>query len=314
MQYKEYIHKMSNTKSEIPQSLMDGLDMVAKSANNDPLLLHKVCRNKNVTLDIVELLLKVRLAAAYTATTVFSWDHINDSTAYPLHLACCNEHCPSSVIQQLLEFYPDAIKHFCALDKWDPHPEFEEHVIYGLPLSYYLSRTVNVDIDTVKMLVGAYPQAVIDVGDDDKTASFLPIHTLLKNPNILKMADIVQYLVRECPNSIDQIAGYSQYPLHIACANKDIDAKIIQIILDAAQVDYDADHLPIHSLCANRELDDKAALDILHLLLNRYPGWAQTFAEAGGGLPLHCAAGDGNRSPNFAKYSLMPILNLCGWG
>ena len=45
---------MSDTKSEIPQSLMDGLDIVAKSAN-DPLLLHKVCRNKNVTLEIVKM-------------------------------------------------------------------------------------------------------------------------------------------------------------------------------------------------------------------------------------------------------------------
>ena len=79
-------------KLDIPKSLMDGLDMVAKSAN-DPLLLHKVCQNKNVTLDIVQLLLNVRLAAAYTHTTDFAWDFIKDSTAYPLHLACYNDVC-----------------------------------------------------------------------------------------------------------------------------------------------------------------------------------------------------------------------------
>ena len=89
---------MSDTKSDIPQSIMDGLDLVAKSANNDPLLLHKVCQNKNVTLEIVQLLLKVNLAAAVTPTTEFAWqfdDELKESTAYPLHLACCNEQCPS---------------------------------------------------------------------------------------------------------------------------------------------------------------------------------------------------------------------------
>ena len=298
---------MSDNKLDIPQPLLDGLDLVAKSANNDPLLLHKVCQNKNVTLEIVQLLLKVNLAAAVTPTTEFAWqfdDELKESTAYPLHLACCNEQCPSSVIKQLLEFYPDATKHFCALDKWDPHPEFEEHVIYGLPLNYYLSRTDNIDIGTVKMLVGAYPQAVIDTGDDDETASFLPIHTLLKNPNLSKMANIVQYLVGVSTSSIDQIAGYSQHPLHIACANKDIDAKIIQIILDAfdsAQVDLD--HLPIHNLCANRDIDDVAALDILHLLLNRYPGWLRegTGLVGNAALPLHFAVGVGKKSPEFCK-------------
>ena len=125
---------MSDTKSNIPQSLMDGLDLVAKSANNDRFLLHKVCRNKNVTLDIVQLLLKVNPAAVNTPTAEFSWDFIEDSTAYPLHLACCNEQCHSSVVQLLVGFNPNALRHFCALDKWNPYPRFDQHVIYALPL------------------------------------------------------------------------------------------------------------------------------------------------------------------------------------
>ena len=227
-------------KLDIPQSLMDGLDIVAKSAN-DSLLLHKVCRNKNVTLDIVQLLFKVNPAAAYTATGKFAWeecegsawDHINDSTAYPLHLACYNEHCPSSVIQHLLVLYPDATKHFCALDKWKPHPEFHELELYGLPLSYYLSRTVNVDIETVKLLVGAYPLALLDTNGDDEhdtTAGYLPIHTLLNNPNVSQMTDIGQYLVREF-NSIRKSAGYGNHPLHIACANKNMMQRLFKCYL-----------------------------------------------------------------------------------
>ena len=85
------------------------------------------------------------------------------------------------------------------------------------------------------------------------------------------------------------------------------DAKIIQMLLEAsdlAQVSYtngSDPHLPIHSLCANRELDDEAALDILQLLLNRYPGWVREGTDEEGYLPLHCAVGDGNKSLEFCK-------------
>ena len=306
-----HTYKMSdnNNKLDIPKSLMDGLDIVAKSANNDPLLLHKVCRNKNVTLEIVQLLLKDNPAAANTPTGEFAWEEYEDSTAYPIHLACRNKHCPSSVIKLLVELNPNHLRHFCVLDEWNPHRQhFQECPPYGLPLHYYLSRTDNIDIETVRMLIKAYPQALIDLDEenDDNIDRYLPIHTLLNNPNVSQMADIVNLLFSVYPGHlIKQHAAYGAYPLHIACENKNMDAKIVQILLelsDSAQVDYDIEpHLPIHSLCANREIDDEAALDILQLLLKQYPGWVQIEAGGGGGLPLHCAAGDGNRSPEFCK-------------
>ena len=123
------------------------------------------------------------------------------------------------------------------------------------------------------MLIRAYPQALIDTGDYDKTSGHLPIHALLSNPNVSQMTDIVHLLFSVYPGHIiKQDAGHGTYPLHIACENSNIDTRIIQIILDlsvSAQVDYNAGYpppyLPIHSLCANRELDDEAALDILRL-------------------------------------------------
>ena len=33
--------------------------------------------------------------------------------SYLLHLACYNEHCPTSIINLLVEKYPDALRHFC---------------------------------------------------------------------------------------------------------------------------------------------------------------------------------------------------------
>ena len=37
------------------------------------------------------------------------------------------------------------------------HEDFAE----GLPLHYYVARKTNVDIDTIKMLIEAYPQAMV---------------------------------------------------------------------------------------------------------------------------------------------------------
>ena len=40
--------------------------------------------------------------------------------------------------------------------------------IRGLPIHYYLARESNADLDTVKLLVEAHPEALLDNDNDAK--------------------------------------------------------------------------------------------------------------------------------------------------
>ena len=76
--------------------------------------------------------------------------------------------------QICVEKYADAISKF-ALVKSGLECGCD-HFIEGLPIHYYLSRTSNLDIDTVKMLVQVYPDSLMS--SDDEMECY-PIHILL---------------------------------------------------------------------------------------------------------------------------------------
>ena len=61
-----------------------------------------------------------------------------------------------------------------------------------LPLHFDLSKTYNKDIQLEKLMVTAHPEALVIASDDD--AKIRPIHTLLSNPSINELIDILQFL------------------------------------------------------------------------------------------------------------------------
>ena len=176
---------------------------------------HMACMNKNVTLEIIEYLFDVYPNAAGIRTTYFCT--YRENAVYPLHLCCYNENCPSSVIKIVYEKYPVAIFEFslvksgleCGID----------HFIEGLPIHYYLSRSSNVDIDTVKMLVQAYPDSLI-TGDDEMGC--YPIHALLCNINVSNLLDILAYLIESEPISIRIADAWRRRALHIAWGAREL--------------------------------------------------------------------------------------------
>lgn len=143
--------------------------------------------SKSVTLEIVEYVLDEFPDAATvesedeTSYNVcgesFGLDRFDTYRTFPLHLACHNQYCPSSIISLLIKRYSTALEH---------HAPFGYHFAVGaydgtdgLPLHYYVARKTNVDIETTKMLIEAYPQAM--VGDDEMY--FTPMHAMVNNPN-----------------------------------------------------------------------------------------------------------------------------------
>ena len=246
--------------------------------------LHYACTNKNITLEIVKYLLDT-----FPNTKMNEWSTSDfcpnyATEAYPLHLACCNKDCPNEVIMFLVEHYPPALKHLCIVDQGinPSHPDF---YIQGLPLHFYLTRTSNVDIDTVKMMVEAYPQCLTTV---DRNWQCYPIHLALSEQHYIDL-EIVKYFLELEPASIRLVNGDDATPLHLACYNGHLTLEIYQFILnawpEAIHMRTDRGYLPLHHLCCNENLDDYVSLEVLQYMISIDPMLPP-------GLPLHVACGE----------------------
>lgn len=111
---------------------------------------------------------------------------------YPLHLACYNQYCPSSIVSLLIEKHQHALKHFAHVGNHFSCGDYD-HFIKGLPLHYYVARESNVYIDMIRMLVDAYPQSLFDTDGDVR---FTPLHAMLNNPNKnVNNLKIIKYLL-----------------------------------------------------------------------------------------------------------------------
>jgi len=230
--------------------------------------------NKKVTLEIIQCLLDINPNSA-----VVRFNCINNN-AFPLHLACCNESCPDSIIELLIEENPEALGRFCHT-KWIWPDDYDTttHSTGFLPLHYYLARQKNVNIDTVKMLVEAYPEALVDMA---------PIHVALSNPYINSLCDVIMYLFGADPSRIQGTAI-----LHFVCRLKRVDLDVVKLILNTSPDlvwQRSRRMLPIHILCNNYELEEDVSIGILHCLLNVDPtlaGERDRYSE----LPIHLAIG-----------------------
>ena len=239
--------------------------------------------------------------------------------AYPLHLACYNEHCPGTVIQLLIKEDPALCK-----VKGKVRDDNNTHSIFApaqLPVHYYLSRNVNVDIGTVK---------VFDT--KDQGPGYYPIHALLSNSNINHMQDILQYLVNAEPLSLLE-TDQGRLPLNIACCNKAVNLSIVELLFNSIPernrnlIDGHNKH-PIHELSLNSKLDDDVSLEILRFMLDIDPTISQVRDTIK--IPIHYAVGHGNKSLEFCKLLIdaypeslkvealfngsLPIHEACGHG
>eukprot|EP00579_Thalassiosira_antarctica_P015115 CAMPEP_0201944838 /NCGR_PEP_ID=MMETSP0903-20130614/53596_1 /ASSEMBLY_ACC=CAM_ASM_000552 /TAXON_ID=420261 /ORGANISM="Thalassiosira antarctica, Strain CCMP982" /LENGTH=944 /DNA_ID=CAMNT_0048487893 /DNA_START=264 /DNA_END=3100 /DNA_ORIENTATION=- len=257
------------------------------NAIRDSTFLHRACMNKRVTLEIIVCLLDA-----------FPW--ATDRTtmgSYPLHLACRNASCSMSIIQLLAKKNPSALRHS------SPSREFSD----TLPLYCYLRRRSNMDLDTVKILVDAYPEALATANGDWRFR-FTPLHVLLANPSIADCCDIVQFLVEAEPSSLQLNCCCDGVPLHVACLNVNTNLKIVQILLhawpEATRSRDDRDSywkLPIHIFCqVYRKMDETTSLGILILLVITDP---QTVEEPDryGELPIHSVLRHSKKSLEFCK-------------
>ena len=97
---------------------------------------------------------------------------------------------------------------------------------------------------------------------------------------------------------------YGQTPLHVACNNRNMTARTVQLLVDywigSTYEMADWPGLPLHCLCMNEKMnDDEEALEILRILLQSNPGSVSQLCDEDGCLPIHRAVC--YRSPEFCE-------------
>lgn len=252
---------------------------------------------------------------------------VHRTSAYPLHLACLNSNCHPIIILEILEKKPDAIYHQCVIGREIQTRDYDHSTVEGLPLHYYLSRTSNVDLHLVKLLVEKDEDALVTA---DEESNFAPIHVICCNPGVNNMLDVLKFLINSDTESVQYDGGFGRVPFLMACANNNASLTLLELILDywpeaIHQQDVCGDKA-MHLLSRNSELDDVKSEQIFHYLLQKsYESSRETNFD--GYLPLHCAAS--NKSPRFCKLLIdvypeslkiedeegcLPFHNACRYG
>ncbi len=124
--------------------------------------------------------------------------------------------------------------------------------------------------------------------------------------NELVTEGILRYLLEYFPNAVsatDEDDGAT--PLDRLCHNKNATLRMVQFLIDAHpeslhREDNDG-YIPLHKLCINENLEDTTAVDILGLLLERYPEAVRRVENKYGATPIHMACGVGSKSLEFCR-------------
>jgi len=281
---------------------------------------HRVCMNKNVTLDIIQSLLNTFPKAAEWPThyycpsiiaSEFSYPEDNEKTlAYPLHLCCYNEHCNSDVIELLVGLFPKPLDKVCIIGdgiRVGHYNYWDCDYIQTVPIGYYFARDSNISIDAVRVLVEANPESLMT---DCFWWEVFPLHIALVNNGNIKesdLFDIVTFCIEAKPFSVEMIDGTERTLLHVACLEGAANLELVRYIYSkwpAAIQRADRDgRLPLHDLCDSC-IELSSSLDILRFLLINAPASVREADYPNVHLPIHIAIGWGHKSFAFCKILL----------
>jgi len=141
-------------------------------------LLHNVLWNKRVTLEIIEYLLDKfpGAAAVESESHKHQYEKFGTINTYPLHLACHNQHCPSSIITLLMEKHKHALKHFAYAGDLFSCGDYDDYA-KGLPLHYYVARASNKSMMTIVVYIIPSTSLLLPFALAlDTTSTYLPKH------------------------------------------------------------------------------------------------------------------------------------------
>jgi len=268
--------------------------------------------NKEVLIEIVEWMLSAYPGVA----SLYDVDGV-----LPIHAACFNTKCPSPIVEMLAKDYPEALGKTCLVcdgeqDGLACHGYDGTWYFDGLPISYYLARTDDLHISTVKLLVELYPDALMKAEAYEARRTCYPIHAITGNQNISHLKEVLEYVIECEPSSIRLTVNEDENqrtPLNMACSNADTSLEMVKLLVNAwpegtRHRDNSGEfgggsegYLPIHNLCNNYNLDAAVSRDILQVLIDADPSSPKERDSSESYLPIHYAAGYGNKSLEFCK-------------
>ena len=126
----------------------------------------------------------------------------------PIHEACANESVPLSVIQALVQAYPDSAR-------------VTESAYHRLPLHIVCRKTANAQV--VKFLLEQYADAALE----PDALGRLPLHYVLSNG---ADDDIVDLLLQYGPDAARGVDKKGWFPLHVACSMGASTRVILQLL------------------------------------------------------------------------------------
>jgi len=329
---------------------MDGMDIdngsEPSSIKNVIKDLDELCASVN---DLSLSALKAKLDLL-PSTSIECTKYMNYYSEYPfLHSACINKNVTLEMIQLLLDKFSE-VAEFYAI--------YRTSTEKGLPIHFILIRSVDaVNIDIVKVLIKAYPQALLI---NDNFFNLTPLQTVLYNHNIDNLLEVVMFLLETEPSSIHMVDEDQRTSLHkvCSCVNKKANLAVVQYIYhqlpDACQLRDAHGYLPADYLIltetdkdyAEDELDilqfmisvdpsflrlenikgripifqavSKKSTEVCKVLINAYPESLRI--ESNHCLPIHKACGSGRAdAANTVQYMLeidpdsIDITQIGGW-
>jgi len=172
-----------------------------------------------------------------------------------LHMACRNN-APISVICALLTAWPDGVRNTPIGRSYLP--------LIDAYLPLIDACICAKSLPTIQLLVEAYPESVQEKGRTTK----LPLQHALDNADV--SCEIIEYLVRQWPQSVDYGDRRAVSALHQACSSG-LSLSIIQFLYQQAphfiqRRTKDGD-LPLHLACRQ----SRTSIDTIAFLLNAWP-------------------------------------------
>jgi len=248
------------------------------------LIFDKVCNNKNVTLEIIQYLLVWFPNAVRSATFI---------------IACMNENCPNEVIELLVNR--------CLLLRQTHILRNSINTSYQCtPLHYYLARKSSVDLEVVKLLINAWPEA----NQIRNIRGHMPIHTLCYNEQMDEAVslDVLRFMHNSNRTLLrENMEGW--LPIHLAVGHMSTAfcKELINGYPGSLRVGLvgNGDMLPIHIAVCNTERRADS-VDTIELMLERDPDSINA-RDGQGHLPIHKAVSWGTKEVVELLLTLNPV-------
>jgi ankyrin repeat protein len=254
-----------------------GVARIQVDRDNGDFLLHIACRNNVVATRVIRLLVENYQEAL--AIPVDREDHTDGML--PLHIAC--ESLQRMDIEDELDAAGETIRFLLLSD-----PTAAQHLDAEGFLPLHTAVYYQAPVTIVQDLLGAHPE-----GCQVRTtaAGYLPLDWALDGQDYDDPLDTIRLLVRAYPESLHEVNGEGDLPVHKASKCHKTSVQVMRFLLEknpaAAQVRNAGGLLPLHLLAFHGSRDNNG-VSVLQVLQQAYPGGTRV-ADNNGALPVHLA-------------------------